>query len=49
MPHYFRYFGHLDAAAAMQADADFLREIIYPPAMQAEIARPLRYHSPSVA
>lgn len=49
MPHYFRYFGHIDAADAMQADADFLRELIYPPAMQAEIATPLRYQSPSVA
>ncbi len=49
MPHYFRYFGHLDAAAAMAADANFLREIIYPPAMHAEIANPLRYSSPSVA
>jgi shikimate dehydrogenase len=34
---------------ALQADADFLREIVYPPAMHAEIAQPLRYHSPSVA
>ncbi|WP_418121506.1 shikimate dehydrogenase family protein [Variovorax sp. 160MFSha2.1] len=49
MPHYFRYFGHMDAADAMAADADFLREIIYPPAMHAEIAQPLRYRSPSVA
>ena len=49
MPHYFRYFGHIDAADAMQADADFLRELIYPPAMHAEIATPLRYQSPSVA
>ncbi|MNQ12262.1 Shikimate dehydrogenase [compost metagenome] len=49
MPHYFRYFGHIDAADAMQADADFLRELIYPPAMHAEIAMPLRYQSPSVA
>lgn len=49
MPHYFRYFGHLDAAEAMAADANFLREIIYPPAMHAEIANPLRYRSASVA
>ncbi|MDH6593911.1 shikimate dehydrogenase [Variovorax sp. TBS-050B] len=49
MPHYFRYFGHLDAAAAMQADADFLREIIYPSAMRDEIAHPLRYRSANVA
>jgi len=49
MPHYLRYFGHIDAADALRADADFLREIIYPPAMHGEIAQPLRYHSPSVA
>ena len=49
MPHYMRYFGHADAAEALRADADFLREIIYPPAMHGEIKQPLRYHSPSVA
>ncbi|WP_395351571.1 shikimate dehydrogenase family protein [Variovorax sp. UC122_21] len=43
MPHYFDYFGHADAAAALRADSDFLREIVYPDAMRAEIATPLRY------
>ena len=49
MPHYFGYFGHKDAAEALRKDADFLRELIYPPAMAAEIRQPLRYQSPSVA
>jgi shikimate dehydrogenase len=49
MPHYFAYFGHAEAAQGLRKDADFLREIIYPPAMQAEIRKPLRYRSPSVA
>jgi hypothetical protein len=29
--------------AALRADSDFLREIVYPDAMRAEIATPLRY------
>jgi len=49
MPHYFGYFGHKDAAEALRKDSDFLRELIYPAAMAAEIAAPLRYQSPSVA
>jgi shikimate dehydrogenase len=49
MPHYFGYFGHKDAADALRKDANFLRELIYPAAMAAEIAAPLRYQSPSVA
>lgn len=40
MPHYLRHFGHEAAAEALQEDADFLRELIYPPSMQGEIARP---------
>ena len=46
MPHYLRYFGHEQVARALSKDADFLREHIYPPAMQAEIRQPLRYHAP---
>ena len=49
MPHYFDYFGYPDAAAGLRDDATFLRELIYPAAMAAEIATPLRYHSASVA
>lgn len=49
MPHYLGYFGHADAAQGVRDDADFLREIVYPPAMHAEIRMPLRYRSPSVA
>ncbi|MDM0013877.1 shikimate dehydrogenase [Variovorax sp. J22P168] len=49
MPHYFDFFGHREAAAALRRDSDFLRELIYPQAMADEIRRPLRYHSPSVA
>jgi len=49
MPHYFEFFGHRDAAHALRHDADFLRELIYPPAMADEIRHPLRYHSASVA
>ncbi len=49
MPHYLRYFGYEDAADSLQDDADFLRELVYPPAMQGEIRAPLRYRSPSVA
>ncbi|RZL98817.1 MAG: shikimate dehydrogenase [Variovorax sp.] len=40
MPHYLRHFGHEAAADALQDDADFLRELIYPPSMQGEIAQP---------
>ncbi|RZL98632.1 MAG: shikimate dehydrogenase [Variovorax sp.] len=49
MPHYLRYFGHEAAAEALCDDADFLRELIYPPAMQGEIARPLRWRAPDRA
>ncbi|MDP9965279.1 shikimate dehydrogenase [Variovorax beijingensis] len=49
MPHYFGYFGHKDAAEALRKDADFLRELIYPAAMAAEITAPLRYRSDNVA
>jgi len=33
----------------VREDARFLRELIYPHAMAAEIDSPLRYHSDSVA
>jgi shikimate dehydrogenase len=46
MPHYLRFLGHEAVADALQDDADFLRELIYPPAMHAEIARPLRWAPP---
>ena len=49
MPHYFDYFGYPDAAAGLRDDATFLRELIYPTAMAAEVGAPLRYHSDSVA
>lgn len=49
MPYYFDYFGHAEAAKALRADADFIREIVYPPAMADEIRTPLRYQSASVA
>jgi shikimate dehydrogenase len=49
MPYYFDYFGHAEAARAMRSDSNFLRELIYPPAMAAEILTPLRYRSASVA
>jgi len=49
MPHYLAYFGHADAAQGVRDDAGFLREIVYPPSMHAEIAAPLRYHSDNVA
>ncbi|RYF63214.1 MAG: shikimate dehydrogenase, partial [Comamonadaceae bacterium] len=49
MPHYLRYFGHDEVADALCADARFLRELIYPPAMHGEIAQPIRYHSDNVA
>lgn len=49
MPHYLDYFGHAEAAQGLRQDADFLREIVYPAALQDEIRNPLRYHSDSVA
>ncbi len=49
MPHYLRYFGYEAAAESLADDADFLRELVYPPAMHAEIRDPLRYRSSSVA
>ncbi|RZL87141.1 MAG: shikimate dehydrogenase [Variovorax sp.] len=49
MPYYLDYFGHKEAANAVRHDARFLRELIYPAAMEAEIDAPLRYHSDSVA
>ena len=49
MPHYLDFFGHKEAANVVRHNADFLRELIYPPAMADEIHHPLRYHSASVA
>jgi shikimate dehydrogenase len=49
MPYYLDYFGHTAAAHGVRDDARFLRELIYPDAMAAEIDAPLRYHSASVA
>ncbi|GAA4350499.1 shikimate dehydrogenase [Variovorax defluvii] len=49
MPHYLDFFGHPAAARGVRDDARFLRELIYPAAMAAEIDAPLRYHSDSVA
>jgi shikimate dehydrogenase len=49
MPHYLDYFGHRQAADGLRENSDFLRELIYPEAMAAEIRAPLRYHSASVA
>ncbi|RZL63324.1 MAG: shikimate dehydrogenase [Variovorax sp.] len=49
MPHYFDYFGHAEAAQGLRKDANFLREIVYPAALQGEIRNPPRYHSDSVA
>ncbi|VWX62757.1 Shikimate dehydrogenase [Burkholderiales bacterium 8X] len=43
MPHYFEYFGLADAADTLREDLDFLREQIYPEALQSEIRTPLRY------
>ena len=49
MPYYLDYFGLGAAAQGVRHDARFLRELIYPEAMAAEIDAPLRYHSDSVA
>jgi shikimate dehydrogenase len=49
MPNYFDFFGHKEAAHALRADSDFLRELIYPAAMADEIRQPLRYHSANIA
>jgi shikimate dehydrogenase len=49
MPFYLDYFGLPEAAQMVREDANFVRELIYPPALAAEIAQPLRYHSASVA
>jgi shikimate dehydrogenase len=49
MPYYLDFFGHTAAAHGVREDARFLRELIYPQAMAAEIDAPLRYHSDSVA
>jgi len=49
MPYYLEFFGHSAAAHGVREDARFLRELIYPQAMAAEIDAPLRYHSDSVA
>ncbi|HYP85735.1 shikimate dehydrogenase [Variovorax sp.] len=43
MACYFDYFSLPQAAALVRRDADFLRELVYPPALAGEIARPLRY------
>ncbi len=48
-PNYLDFFGHGEAANSVRKDARFLRELIYPAAMAAEIDAPLRYHSDSVA
>jgi len=49
MPYYLDFFGHTAAAHGVREDARFLRELIYPQSMAAEIDAPLRYHSDSVA
>ncbi|MDB5730632.1 MAG: putative shikimate dehydrogenase [Variovorax sp.] len=49
IPEYLDYFGHAEAAEGVRADADFLRELIYPASMAGEIRAPLRYRSASVA
>lgn len=46
MPHYFDYFELPQGAEMVRADANFLRELIYPPALAAEIDQPLRYADP---
>lgn len=46
MPHYFDYFGLPHCAALVRTDSDFLRELIYPPTLAAEIRNPLRYSAP---
>jgi len=43
MACYFDYFSLPQAAALVRRDADFLRELVYPPALAGEIAQPLRY------
>lgn len=43
MPHYLDYFGLAEAAGVVRHDADFLRELIYPPALAEEIRHPPRY------
>ncbi len=43
MPDYLDYFGYAKAAQEVRADADFLRELVYPAALAAEIRQPLRY------
>lgn len=49
MPHYLEFFGYREAAHALRGDSDFLRELIYPAEMAAEIRHPLLYRSASVA
>mgnify|MGYP006184019121 CR=1 FL=1 len=49
MPFYLDYFGLPEAAQMVREDANFLRELIYPPALAAEITQPLRYPCTSVA
>jgi len=43
MPHYLDYFGLADAASRVRGDADFLRQLVYPAELAAEIRSPLRY------
>jgi len=43
MAHYFDYFALPQAGALVRQDADFLRELIYPPALAGEIRNPWRY------
>jgi shikimate dehydrogenase len=49
MPFYLDYFGLPEAAQMVREDANFVRELIYPPALAAEITQPLRYPCTSVA
>jgi shikimate dehydrogenase len=49
MPHYLDFFGYREAGHGVRADADFLRDLIYPAALAAEARAPIRYHSASVA
>lgn len=43
MAHYFDYFELPQAAECVRGDADFLRQLIYPGTLAAEITHPLRY------
>ncbi|MBN8750187.1 Quinate/shikimate dehydrogenase [Xylophilus ampelinus] len=43
MSHYMDYFGLHEAAEVVREDADFIRELIYPPALAGEIRLPVRH------